>query len=171
MKNMNDRLKVGCITSVHGVHGEVKVYPTTDDPKRFKQLKRVIAVTSKGEKELNIRSVKFFKNMVILGFEEINNPDDVVIYKGADLLIDRDQAVELNDDEYFMADLIGMKTISDDGTLKGELFDVLETGANDVYVINLDDGRSFLLPAIHECILDVDVEKRIMKFHMLEGLL
>lgn len=168
---MDDRLKVGSVTSVHGVHGEVKVFPTTDDVNRFKKLKKVILDTGKEELVLEIRSVKFFKNMVILGFCGIDNPDEAIKYKGADLLIERKDAVNLDKDEYFMADLLGMKAVSDDDKLSGIIYDVLKTGANDVYEIKLDDGRQFLLPAIHECILSIDVENKLMKFHMLEGLL
>ena len=93
---MDDMLRVGVISSTHGVRGEVKVYPTTDDVNRFKKLKTVILDLGRGEQmTLNIESVKFFKNMVILKFKEFNNINEIEKYKGRDLLIKREQAVKL----------------------------------------------------------------------------
>ena len=106
---MEDTLRVGVISSTHGVRGEVKVFPTTDDVTRFKQLKEVILDTGKEQKILVIEQVKFFKNMAILKFKGYDNINDIEIYKGKDLLIPRDQAVELGPNENFIVDLIGLK--------------------------------------------------------------
>lgn len=168
---MEQMLQVGVISSTHGVRGEVKVFPTTDDIQRFKKLKEVILDTGKEYKTLNIQSVKFFKNMVILKFKEFDNINDIEIYKGKSLYVTRKNAVKLQKDEYFIVDLIGMQAVSEDGTLKGTIEDVMETGANDVYVIRLEDGRELLLPAIKQCILQVDMDKQTLTFHLLEGLL
>ena len=83
----------------------------------------------------------------------------------------RENAVRLKKDEYFIADLIGLKVLGETGEELGELEDVIETGANDVYQIKMNDGRQLLLPAIRQCILDVNVEEGFMKIHILEGLL
>lgn len=168
---MEDLLQVGVITSTHGVRGEVKVFPTTDDMMRFKKLKDVVLDTGKEMKTLEIQSVKFFKNMVILKFKGIDNINDVEQYKTKSLYVTRKNAVKLKKDEYFIADLIGLSVYSDDESIKGQLKDVMETGANDVYVIELEDGRELLLPAIKECVLSVDMEAGMMKIHVLEGLL
>lgn len=168
---MEQMLQVGVISSTHGVRGEMKVFPTTDDIQRFKKLKEVILDTGKEYKTLNIQSVKFFKNMVILKFKEFDNINDIEIYKGKSLYVTRQNAVKLQKDEYFIADLIGMQAISEDGTLKGTIEDVIETGANDVYAIRLEDGRELLLPAIKQCVLEINMEEQILTFHLLEGLL
>lgn len=168
---MEDLLKVGIITSTHGIRGEVKVFPTTDDVRRFKQLKEVILDTGKEMKTVKIQNVKFFKQFAILKFENIDNINDVEPYKGSSLLVMRQDAVKLEKDEYFIADLIGMQVISDGDTLRGTIKDVMETGANDVYVIALEDGRELLLPAIRDCVLSVDIDKAVMRIHVLEGLL
>lgn len=168
---MEDLLQVGIITSTHGVRGEVKVFPTTDDPARFKKLKEVVLDTGKEMKNLEIQGVKFFKNMVILKFKGIDNINDVEQYKTKSLYVTRKNAVNLKKDEYFIADLIGLSVCSDDESIKGEIMDVMETGANDVYVIELEDGRELLLPAIKECVLSVDMEAGMMKIHVLDGLL
>ena len=168
---MEDLLKVGVITSTHGIKGEVKVFPTTDDVNRFKKLKSVLLDNGKEKLTLNIQGVKFFKQYAILKFEDIDNINDVEKYKGSELFVTRENAVKLKKDEYFIADLIDMQVVSDDEALQGTLKDVLETGANDVYVVALNDGRELLLPAIRECILSVDMDARVMKIHVLDGLL
>lgn len=168
---MENYLQVGAITSTHGIRGEVKVFPTTDDPGRFKKLKKVILDTGRERKELEIEGVKFFKQFVILKFKGIDNINDIEKYKGKNLLVSREHAVKLKKDEYFIADLIGMQVILEDGSLFGRLTDVLQTGANDVYCVETDQHGEVLLPAIGECIKNVDVEKGEMTVHILQGLL
>ncbi|MBQ2251129.1 MAG: 16S rRNA processing protein RimM [Lachnospiraceae bacterium] len=168
---MENLLRVGVITSTHGVRGEVKVFPTTDDMNRFKKLKTVILDTGKEHKTLNIESVKFFKNMVILKFKGFDNINDVEMWRQKDLLITRDQAVKLSPDENFIVDLIGLTVMTDEGEKLGVMKDVLQTGANDVYIVKMADGKEVLLPAIKDCILNVDLEKGEMLVHVLDGLL
>ena len=167
---MEDLLKVGVITTTHGVRGEVKVFPTTD-PERFLDLEYVILDAGREMKKLEIRNVKFFKNLVILKFNGIDNINDVEKYKGKDLLVDRANAVKLQKDEYFIADLIGLKVVTDEGNDFGTLKDVLQTGANDVYVIDGTDGKEYLFPVIRECVLDISLEKGIVTVHIMPGLL
>lgn len=167
---MEQMLRVGVITSTHGVRGEVKVFPTTDDAKRFKKLKKVI-LDGREPLELSIEQVKFFKNMVILKFKGYDNINDVETWRQRDLLITRDQAVELKEDEYFITDLIGLTVVNEEKTVLGRVKDVLETGANDVYVVELTSGKELLLPAIKDCILNVDLEDGRMKVHVLDGLM
>lgn len=168
---MDNLLRVGVISSTHGVKGEVKVFPTTDDSARFKQLKKVILDTGREQIDLEIEGVKFFKNMVILKFKGYNSIDEIEKYKGKDLLITRDLAVKLGPDENFIIDLIGLLVVKDDGEELGTLTDVIKTGANDVYEVKMTDGREVLLPAIKECVLNVDLEKKVVTVHMMDGLL
>ena len=168
---MEDLLQVGIITSTHGVRGEVKVYPTTDDPRRFRRLKEVVLDTGREKMNLEIEGVKFFKQFVILKFKGLDNINDIEKYRQKSLYVTRKNAVRLQRDEYFIADLIGLKVQDEDGTELGTVKDVIETGANDVYEAEMADGRSLLLPAIKQCILNVDVENGMMQVHVLEGLL
>ena len=155
---MVDYLRVGVISNTHGIRGEVKVFPTTDDVNRFKKLKQVFVDTKKEYIELQPTSCKFFKNMVILKFKGIDNINDVEKYKGMDLLVSREHAVPLEEGEYFIADLINLKVIDEDENEIGILDDVMQTGANDVYIIHLkDSGKEVLLPVIDECVLDVNM--------------
>ena len=167
---MEQFLQVGVISSTHGIRGEVKVFPTTDDPERFKQLKHVMLDTGKEQIPLDIQGVKFFKQFVIVKFKGIDNINDIEMYKGKSLLVSREEAVELEEDEYYIADLIGMKVFTENG-LFGTLKDVMETGANEVYVIDSLEHGEVLVPAIKECILSVDVEEQTMKIHLLDGLI
>ena len=167
---MEQLLRVGVITTTHGVRGEVKVFPTTDDSQRFKKLKKVILDTGKEQMELEIASVKFFKNMVILKFKEFDNINDVEKYKNADLLVTREHAVKLAPGEYFIADLIGLQGISDEGEELGELTDVIQTGANDVYVFTKMGEADLLVPKIPDCVKEIDLEKGTVLVHLLPGL-
>lgn len=168
---MEERFQVGVITAPHGIRGEVKVYPTTDDAKRFKKLKEILLDTGRGELTLEIESVKFFKNLVILKFKGMDNINDVEKYRQCSLYVTRANAVPLKKDEYFIADLIGLRVENEQGEKIGILKDVMKTGANDVYVTELPDGKELLIPAIRQCILAVDIEAGYIRVHILEGLL
>lgn len=167
----NDLFRVGVIANTHGIRGEVKVYPTTDDVNRFDDLKNVILDTGKEKLELQVQGVKYYKNMVILKFKGIDNINDIEKYKGKDLLVTRENAVPLGKNEYYIADLIDMEVFDEEGKKLGILNDVMQTGANDVYVIILENGSELLLPNIDQCILDVNVEEKKMTVHVLEGLM
>lgn len=168
---MEQRLQVGVVTATHGLKGEVKVFPTTDDPNRFRRLKEVILDTGREERVLEIEGVKFFKQMVILKFKGFDDIGDVEKFRRGTLFVTRENAVKLKKNEYFIADLIGMQVENEDGSELGTLQDVISTGANDVYDVRLSDGRQLLIPAIRECILSVDVEEGRMRVHLLDGLL
>mgnify|MGYP000293340522 CR=1 FL=1 len=167
---MEDLLKVGVITTTHGIRGEVKVYPTTDAD-RFLDLEYVLLDTGREKRKLEIENVKYFKNLVILKFRGIDNINDIEMYKKRELWIPREEAQELGEDEYYIADLQGLKVVLEDGTEFGTLRDVMETGANDVYIINSKEHGEVLLPAIKECILNVDLESNTMTIHLMKGLI
>ena len=170
-KEMEEFLKAGVISSTHGVRGEVKVFPTTSEPERFKYLKKVYLDTGRERMELEIAGVKFFKQFAILKFRGIDNINDIEKYRGCSLWVAREDAVPLEEDEYYIGDLIGMQVFTEDGKAFGTLKDVMETGANDVYIIETEAHGEVLVPAIHDCILDVDVEQKTMKIHLLPGLI
>lgn len=168
---MEELLQVGVISSTHGVRGEVKVFPTTDDINRFKKLKQVILDTGREKLVLEVQGVKFFKQFAILKFKGIDNINDIEKYKGKSLFVDREHAVKLRKDEYFIADMIGMDVYTEDDKFFGVLKDIIETGANDVYNISSEEYGEVLVPAIKQCILNVDIENGKMTIHLLEGLI
>ena len=164
-------MRVGVYANTHGVRGEIKVFPTTDDTSRFKKLKKVYLDLGKEKMELEIQSVRFFKNLVILKFKGIDNINDIEKYKGKDLLIQRKDAVKLREDEYFICDIIGSKVVTEDGKEVGSLNEVLQTGANDVYVVTTLDKKEILLPVIKDCVLDVNIEEKIVTVHLMAGIM
>ena len=168
---MVEEFQIGVITQTHGIKGEVKVFPTTDDVKRFKRLEKVTIDSGKKRFEAEIESVKFFKQFVILKFKGFDTIEDIQPYKQAKLLVDREHAVRLRKDEYFVADLIGTKVVSDKGTELGVMTDVIETGANDVYVVKNSEGDEILFPAIKDCVKEVDLENGVITLHVMDGLL
>ena len=168
---MEDLFRVGVITTTHGVKGEVKVFPTTDDPMRFKKIKKVLLDNGKEKRELEIAQARFFKNLVILKFKGIDNINDVEKYRNAELYVDRDHAIPLQENEYYVADLIGLSAMTDEGETLGEIVDVMQTGANDVYVIETEDGKEILIPAIRDCVKSVDLDEKIITIHLLPGLI
>ncbi len=168
---MDNYLRVGVITTTHGVRGEVKVFPTTDDPNRFKDLKKLYLDTGKELLPLEPEGVKFFKQLVILKFKGIDNINDIEKYRGRDLLIDRADAVKLEEGEYFIFDLIDSEVVTEDGKKLGVLAEILTTAANDVYVVKTPEAKEVLIPSIKECILDIDVDNKKITVHLLDGLL
>lgn len=168
---MDDKLRVGVYTNTHGVHGEIKVWPTTDDISRFhKGLPLFLDVPGK-QIPLVVEHVKTFKNMVILKFEGIDSINDIEKYKGHDLLVSREHAIPLEEDEYFICDAIGSDVVTEEGEKLGVLKDVIQTGANDVFVITLTGGREVLFPVIPDCVKDIDTDGKKITVHVMKGLL
>lgn len=168
----NEFFQVGIITAAHGVHGEVKVFPTTDDSRRFKKLKSVILEDNSGRREVEIVSVKLTDKFAILKLKGLDDRNEAERLRNAKLFVSRENAVPLGKDEYYIADLIGLPVYDNEsGSLIGKVTEVIQTGANDVYEIEFDDGfeyngekpkeDSFLAPVIKECITDIDIEDRI----------
>lgn len=167
---MEDVFQVGAIANTHGLRGEVKVYPTTDDPARYRELEEVIADTGKQQMTLELERVRFFKQMVIVKFKGIDDINDAEKYKGAKLYVTRENALDLGEDEYFVADLVGLRAETEEGEELGTLKDILQTGANDVYVIRQGNGKDLLVPAIRDCVKKIDTENGRIVVHLLPGL-
>lgn len=168
---MVDYLKIGQIINTHGVQGEVKVFPLTDDIKRFSRLKQIYMQQAGEYKVYVIERVKYFKNLVILKLEGIDDMNGALKLRDSYLLVDRENAVKLSSDTYFIADLIGMDVYTLQGESLGTITNVFSTGSNDVYEIKKHDGKLLLIPAIKDVVKEVDVEKGSMRIELLEGLL
>ena len=168
---MEDLLRVGVITSTHGIRGEVKVFPTTDDPMRFKKLKKAVICGRRENVNVEISSVKFFKQYVILKFKEFDNINDIEQYVKKDLCVTRENAVKCEPGEYFICDLIGQKIVTYDGEELGILEDVMTNAANNVYVVRMNNGKELLIPVIDDSNISHDLESGITKVTLLKGLL
>ena len=170
---MTESFQVGVIASTHGLAGEVNVFPTTQDPDRFKKLKKVTLHTQKGEEILlDVVSARFFKKFVIVKFKQFNNINEVEKFRGCELTIDRKDAIKLEKGEYYCADLIGLTIVDEEGAELGTLTEILQTGANDVYEMALKDSEEKIyIPAIKDCVKEIDIDAGKIIIHVMPGLL
>lgn len=169
---MEDYFRIGVITRPHGVLGEMKVYPVTDDIKRFKGMKEILMGPPEGRKgglsTEKIEGVRFQKNMVLLKLSGIDSPENARKLSQYQLYVKREDAIPLYENEYFVKDLIGLDVISDKGEKLGVLSDVINTAANDVYVVKGE--REILIPAVKEYVLSIDLSKGEMTVLFVEGM-
>ncbi|MBQ9808376.1 MAG: 16S rRNA processing protein RimM [Ruminococcus sp.] len=160
-------LEAGKIVTTHGIRGEVKIMPYTDVPELLCEFDRLFI--GKEHREVIIERSRVFKNTVIAKIEGISTPEEAEKLRNKILYMHRDD-LELDEDTYFIQDLIGMEVRdADSGQVYGRLDDVMQTGANDVYVIKGDD-REYLVPAIADVIVSTDLENDIMTIRPLDGL-
>lgn len=171
MRMNSDTVVVGKITTTHGLKGTVKVLPMTENKDRFYQIEKIMAELANGrQKFLTIKQISPFKEGFLIDFAEITDVNAAALLRGAYLQIPRSQALELEEGEYYIFEIIGAKVITDSGEELGTLTDVIETGANDVYEVQTPEGKEILIPVIPDCVLDVDTDNKIVKVHLLEGM-
>ena len=168
---MEQYFRIGVITTTHGLKGEVKVYPTTEDPRRFEELDTCFLLDKGNYRPLTIKSCRYFKNLVILGFEEIGDIDAAMPLKQKELYVDREHAIPLEEGEYYLADVIGSAVTDEEGNVLGTLEDYMETAAQLIYKIKTPEGKEFLVPAVDEFILSVDAEAKKMVIRVIPGMI
>ena len=168
---MEQYFEIGKITGTHGIRGTMRVFPTTEDPSRFERLKEII-VEIRGKREtFHIQKVAFHKQFVLLTVKEITDINVAELYKNGRILIPDAMAIPLGEDEYYNRDLYGLKVVTEEGEELGEITEIFPTGSNDVYVVKKDGKvKELLLPAIKDCIKNVDLENGVMTVKLLEGL-
>ena len=167
---MDKYFEIGKIAGTHGIKGTLKVFPTTDIPERFGLLKEVILEIKNEKKVCKVAKVGYHKNFVLLTLEEYNDINQVEGFKNGRILIPEEKALPLGKDEYYTRDLYEMDVYTDEGEYLGKIKEVYVTGANDVYGIVKEDEKELLVPAIKQCILDVNVPEGKMTVKLLEGL-
>lgn len=168
---MNDFLEIGQIVNSYGIKGFFKVVPFTDDITRFDNLKDIYIEKNKKLEKKEIEEVKYHKNLVLLKIKGIDDINDTEQYKNCYLKIDRENAVKLPEDTYFITDIIGIEVFTEDGELLGNVIDVFPTGSNDVYVVKDELGKQILLPAIGDVIKKVDIISKKMTVKLITGLI
>ena len=159
---MLEVLEIGVISSTHGLKGEVNVYPTTDEPSRFRDLETVMVRGERVDTELTVERVSFFKGKPIVKFKGLDQIEDVMKLRGCSLCVRRSDALPLEEGQYFIGDLIGSRVLLENGDSFGTLADILRTGANDVYVVKKTDGETALLASIPEVVRSIDAEKQVI---------
>jgi len=163
---------IGRILKPHGVKGDVRVFPETDDPSRFKRLDKVCVrfEDSREALDLGIAGVRPAQQFVLIKFEGIDSMDAAERLRGGLISIADEQALPLEADEYYVRDLYDMPVVTEAGEYLGVIADVLETGAHDVYVVRQENGNDILIPAVKQYIISVDVKARVMKVQLAEGM-
>ncbi|KYO66789.1 ribosome maturation factor RimM [Thermovenabulum gondwanense] len=169
---MKQYITVGRIISPWGVRGQVKVEPLTDDIERFKNLKEVFYEQENCLEKLVIKEVIFLKKaFVVLKFEGVDDAKEAEKFRNKYIMVHRKDAVKLPEGRYFICDIIGLKVYTVDDEYLGEIINVIQTGANDVYVIKNKENKEILIPAIKEVVKNIDIEKGIMFIFPMEGLI
>lgn len=164
-------VSIGKISSTYGFDGVVKVLPLTDFPERFKLLQTVKASRGGDIRELTVESVKPYNNIFLIKFAGINSKEEAAAYRGTLLMVGEDEVYPLPEGYYYHFQLIGMQVFDQEKGHLGELREIIETGANDVYVIRGQRYGEILIPAIKEVILEIDTVENKMQVHLLPGLI
>ena len=159
---MQDYLHVGKIINVHGIRGEVKVLPLTDDPERFFSLDKVYVKKNDSFYPLTVSKVRIHKNHILILFNEVFNRDQAEELKGYFMAIERKDAIKLSENQYFIGDLIGIEVYSIKNEKIGRIKDILQTGPTDIYVIQTE-AKEILVPALKEIFREIDIENKVAR--------
>lgn len=170
---MHEYLEIGKIVNTHGIKGEVKVIPLTDDSRRYDDLKWVFVGDDKTQKKYDVESVKYFKDTVIVKLKDVNDMDGAEKLKNLFFLVDRENAVKLPPDSYFVCDLVGSGVYEERGNFLGILKDIIQTGSNDVYVVRnekAEKNKEILIPALKSVVKDISIKDHKIIVNLPEGL-
>lgn len=160
-------IEFGKITSTHGIKGEMKIYPYTDDVDNILKQKKVYI----NSKEYTVSSMKFHKNMFITKLKEIDTIEQAEKFRNFIIQRELDENEVLEEDTYYIKDLVKCTVFLEDGTEFGKLIDVFQTGANDVYVIKTTVNNEVLIPAIKDVVKDIDIKTKKIVIELMEGLI
>lgn len=167
---MLEYLSIGQIVNTHGIKGEIKVFPLTDDASRFDKLKEIYIESKDEMTKYQIESIKHLKNTVILKLKGIDTMNDSEKLRNLYIKVGRWDAVRLPKDSFFICDIIESDVFDIHGELLGKLADVLQTGANDVYIVK-DDKREILIPALKTVVKEINLQNKKIIVDLPEGLI
>ena len=168
---MTKYLEIGQIVNTFGIKGMVKIKPFTDDIRRFDRLKKVYIEKQKVKDVYEIEEVKYHKEMVLIKFKGIENPEEANLLRNYYLFVNREDEEPLEEGRYYIVDMLGLEVYTDEEKLLGNLEDIFNTGSNDIYVVRDELGKQILLPATKEVIKSVDIENKKIIVHLLPGLI
>lgn len=167
---MTKYLEIGQIVNTFGIKGMVKVKPFTDNIERFNNLEKIYIKNKSGQTEYKIQEVKYHKNMVLIKFEGIENPEQADLLRNSYLIVDRETEEPLEPGRYYIVDMIGLDVFTDENEYLGKLEDIYNTGSNDIYVVKNELGKQVLLPAIEDVIKNIDMDNKKVIVHLIPGL-
>lgn len=162
-------IAIGKIVNTHGINGEVRVLPLTDFPERFSGMGRVLVATPTGQRELNIEHIRPHSKFVMIKFREVPDLSTAQALKGGLLQVTRDELVALPPGSYYIFDIVGLLVYTSSGEFLGKVTEVLQTGANDVYIVETG-AKPVLVPAIKEVVKEIDLDARRIVVELPEGL-
>jgi len=162
---------IGKVLSTQGNKGEIKVLPLTDSIDRFKKLTSIFIRKNNNRKTLNVEKIRIKENMVIIKLKDIENINDAKMVVGSCLEVERENAVKLPKDTYFVFEIIGLKVYDENNIFLGKVENVISTGSNDVYVVNKKDKEELYIPAIHDVVKNIDLENKRITINMVDGLI
>ena len=161
-----EKILIGKIVSAVGLKGEVKVYNYSDRPDIYEETESIYV----DDVLMRVKSVRTQKNMIILGLEGIEDRDAAEKARGSELFVTEDDLPELPEGEYYIRDLMGMEAVLEDGSCLGVVTDVIQNTAQDIFEIKTDEGKQVLTPNVPEFVLDIDLETRRVKLHIIDGM-
>ena len=164
-----DFIQIGRIANTHGVRGEIKVIPLTNDMYRFNNLK--IAFLGEEKTKVEVENVKYHKNLVIVKFKEFNDINKIISFKDQYIYIDEKDKVALPKDHYFLYDIINCEVFDTQNNYIGIVKEVLQSASNDVYIVRDKKGKEYLIPAVKEFFINVDVEDKKIIIDPIEGMI
>lgn len=164
-------ITIGKVVTTQGNKGEIKVLPLTDSTDRFKKLNSIFIKNNVNQKALNIEKIKIKENMVILKIKDIENIKEAKLLVGSYLEIEREKAVKLPEDTYFVFEIIGLDVYTKNNIYLGKVDNVISTGSNDVYIVKIEDKEDLFIPAIREIIENIDLGKKSITINMVDGLI
>jgi len=165
---MKETLVIGKIGAPHGIVGEIKVFPITGDPTRFELLNKIYIKTKDGYESYTISKIKYQKSNLIVKLKGVDDRNAAEELKNSLVEIDREEGIPLEEDQYYIVDLIGLNVYEDD-VLLGVLNDVIQSGGTDIYVIKTEK-KEIMVPAIAEHILEIDMQNKRILVQIPEGL-
>lgn len=164
-----DYTAIGKIINTHGINGEVKIYPYTDDIERFSILKQAYIGDTKIK--VNLSTVKYHKGLPLVKFKEYNNINDVLKFKEQIIYVDDENRVVLPKNHFFIYDLIDCQVYDMDNNYIGKLVEVMQGASNDIYVVKDDNHKEYLIPAVKEFIEEVNIDKKTVIINPIEGMI
>lgn len=167
---MLEYLSIGQIINIHGFRGEVKVYPLTDDMSRFNKLKEVYVEENEQLVKYEVERLKFLSNTVAMKLKGIDTEEAANRLRNFYMKVDRKSAIKLPKDSYFICDLIDLEVYDGKGSLLGTIRDILQTGSNDVYVVQ-NGEKDILVPALKEVVKVIDLKNKKIVVELPEGLI
>lgn len=162
-------VRIGKIVNTQGLKGDVRIYPSTDYKERFEELEYLF-IEGKGNEKFYIEKVRYRKNLAMIKFKGLDHINDVENLKNLEVLTEKLDQDNLEEDRFYVEDLIGLKIVDHKRGYIGDLIEIIQNPAHDIYLVKLESGKEVMIPAVAEFVKDTDIEKGIIHVTLIEGL-